>query len=172
MNRTLLILTVAAMLLTMTACGQAAPADATVPQTAAPTVAPTEPAKPLDIPALYEEMAKLMPQMIMMDETMLMNFCGIDAADCVSYAAAISYDGLRTDEVWLVEAVSEEAMDRIEQLAQTRLKMKGEETISYAPEQYKVVEQARLIREGQYLALIVSPDVEALAELFYEALGK
>ena len=56
-----------------------------------------------------DDLFELYNQMIELDETMLMNFCGIDAADCAQYAASICYDGLRTDEVWVIEAVSEEA---------------------------------------------------------------
>lgn len=194
MKKGLLIFLAAVMLLSMIGCGEQAQEPETEPQGTieatqakdAPSEAATEAAgeaetaapvqEPeidgVDLAALYETIAEQMPEMIVMDDTMLMNFCGIDASECAQYAAAISYDGLRTDEIWLIQAVSEEALDHIEEMANMRLKMKGEETISYSPEQYKVVEKAQIIRSDMYLALIVSPDVDALAKIFTEAIGQ
>ena len=49
--------------------------------------------------------------------------------------------------------------------------MKGEESITYSPEQYEVVQKAQVLTNGLYMALIVSPDVEALAEIFRASAG-
>ena len=167
MKKFMLLMIVAAILLSMAACGQSEASSQ-----GNETVSATEPEViSVDVSALYNEMAEVLPQMIELDETMLMNFCGIDAADCAQYAASICYDGLRTDEVWVIEAVSEEAMERIVAMADNRLIMKGEETVSYSPEQYKVGEKAKVIRNGLYFALIVSPDVDSLADMVSEAFG-
>ena len=43
-----------------------------------------------------------------------------------------------------------------------RLFAKGEESITYSPEQYAIVQKAVTVTEGLYFALVVSPDVDAL----------
>ena len=102
---------------------------------------------------------------------MMLNFCGIHAEDCAQAVVATCVDGLRTDELWLIEAADEAALENLKTLAETRLKQKGEESISYSPEQYAVVEKAQVIANGLYLAVIVSPDVDALVETYHNAFG-
>ena len=46
----------------------------------------------------------------------------------------------------------------------------GEESITYSPEQYAVVQAAQVITAGNYLAVIVTPEAAALAEQFNAAL--
>lgn len=136
-----------------------------------PSSVPQETNAPADMEKIYEAMAEKMPEMIRMDETTMLNFCGIQAADCVQVVAAICADGLITDEVWLIEAKDEAALERLKTLAENRLQAKGEESITYSPEQYEVVQKARILTNGLYMALIVSPDVDALADIFRASAG-
>lgn len=152
MKKILSLILLAVLLLSMTACGQ------------------EEAAEPVDLAALYESYGSYMPDMFVPDEDTLMNFLGIDVADCKQYVVVICADGMRTDEVWLIEAVDDAALDRLKTLAETRLVAKADETISYAPDQYLIVEQAELLTQGNYLALLVSPDVEAMKAAFEEAM--
>lgn len=166
MKRIFALILAVVLLLSMNACGNAPEREtqATVAATQAAAV-------PADMQSIYDAMAELMPEMILMDETTMLNFCGISAEDCTQVVAAICADGLVTDEVWLIEAKDEAALERLKALAETRLQLKGEESITYSPEQYAVVQEARIITEGLYMALIVSPDVDALAEIFSGAIG-
>lgn len=165
MKKICLLLMIAVLLLSAAACGGAAPEEKEAP---AATVAPAE---PVDMQALYDTMVSQMPEMIVLDETMMLNFCGITAGDCTQAVVATCADGLRTDELWLIEAADEAALENLKTLAETRLKQKGEESISYSPEQYAVVEKAQVIANGLYFAVIVSPDVDALAEIYHNAFG-
>ena len=131
----------------------------------------TEPAAVLDMQQIYLSFTPHMPEMISMDDAMLLNYCGVETVDCIQSVAAICSDGLRTDEIWLIEAKDAAAADKIAALAQSRLQAKAEESISYSPEQYAVVQKAQLLRSGNYLALIVSPQVETLSQLFKSAAG-
>lgn len=151
----------ALMLLSLSACGGKAPAETTAAAEAAP----------VDLFELYTAMADKLPEMIAMDDAMLMNFCGIEPDMYTQAVAAVGATGLMTDEVWLIEAVDEENLNKIEELANTRLKMKAEETESYAPDQYEIVKEAKLIKSGLYLALIVAPEAEALAQVVTNAIG-
>lgn len=175
MKRMIAFLLAVLMLLSLAACAGTTEEEETT-GTASGTVteatdASTEPEGPADLQALYDTLAEKMPEMIQMDETTMLNFCGIAAEDCTQVAAAICADGLRTDEVWLIEAVDEAALARLKTLAETRLEMKGEESITYSPEQYAVVQKAQLITNGLYLALIVSPDVDTLAQIVNDTIG-
>ena len=123
----------------------------------------------IDVQAVYDSMADVLPEMLPMDEAMMLNFCGIKAEQCKQVVVAVCSDGLRADEVWLIEAVDEGALEELKSLADGRLTRKGEESITYSPEQYEVVKKAEVITAGNYLAVLVSPDVDALAKIFNEA---
>lgn len=146
MKRASVWILVMALLLSLTACGGAK----------------STAAEPVDLNAVYEGMQDSLPEMFVMDETTMLNFLGIRAEDCRQAVAAVSNDGLRADEVWLIEAKDQQALDKLKTLAQTRLEAKADETVLYSPEQYAVVEKAELITQGMYLALLVSPDVDTL----------
>lgn len=146
MKRASVWILVMALLLSLTACGGAKSAAA----------------EPVDLNAVYEGMQDTLPEMFVMDETTMLNFLGIRAEDCQQAIAAVSNDGLRADEVWLIEAKDQQALDKLKTLAQTRLEAKADETVLYSPEQYAVVEKAELITQGMYLVLLVSPDVDTL----------
>lgn len=165
---TAMILT-ACMLLCLVACGAKSPAETQNATEDALSTAQTSAKEPANMEKLYELMAAQMPEMIRMDETTMLNFCGIQAEDCVQVVAAICADGLITDEVWLIEAKDQEALGRLKALAETRLQMKGEESITYSPEQYAVVQEAKVLTKDLYMALIVSPDVDTLEEIFLGA---
>lgn len=128
-----------------------------------------EEAKSLDIDALFESYSQYMPDMFYPDEATMLNFLGINVEDCVKYKVAICAEGMRSDEIWLIEAKDEAALETLRQLAETRIQSKLEETVSYAPDQYVVVEKAQLLTNGLYLALFISPDVDAMKAGFEAA---
>lgn len=123
----------------------------------------------MDVQSVYDSMASVMPEMLVMDEMMMLNFCGIEAEMCEQVAVAVCFDGLRADEVWLIEAKDADALEDLEALAKSRLERKGEESITYSPEQYEVVQKAEVLTAGNYLAVLVSPDVDALVEIWEQA---
>ena len=125
------------------------------------------------MPAIYEKLTAevALPPMLELPADLTLDLCGIKAEDVTYAKVEICEDSLRTDEIWLIEAKDEETAKTIEELAQKRLKAKGEESITYSPEQYAVVEKAELIRTGKYVALFVSPDSAALAEVFRAEAG-
>ena len=128
-----------------------------------------EEAVSLDLDALFESYSQYLPDMFYPDEATMLNFLGINVEDCIRYKVAICAEGMRSDEVWLIEAKDETALETLRQLAQTRIESKLEETVSYAPDQYVVVEKAQILTNGLYLALLISPDVDALKAGFEAA---
>ena len=123
----------------------------------------------LDVAALYEDYQQYLPEMFFPDEATLLNFLGIHAEDCVQYKVAICAEGLRADEVWLIEAKDDAALETLTNLANARIQSKLDETVTYAPDQYVVVEKAQVLTNGLYLALLISPDVDALKAGFEAA---
>lgn len=123
----------------------------------------------VDVNALYESYSEYMPDMFYPDEATLLSFLGIHVEDCAQYKVAICAEGMRSDEVWLIEATDEAALENLLQVAQTRIEAKLDETVSYAPDQYAVVEKAELLTNGLYLALLISPEVDTLKAGFEAA---
>lgn len=129
----------------------------------------TEEVKNVDVNALYESFGQYMPDMFFPDDDTMMNFLGIDVKDCTQYKVAICAEGMRSDEVWLIQAKNASSLETLKKLAQTRIEAKKDETVSYAPDQYVVVEKAVVLTKGNYLALLISPDVDALQAGFEAA---
>ena len=152
MKKMISLLLALALMLTLAACGGKA----------------EEPVS-IDVKALYESYGQYMPDMFFPDEDTMMNFLGISVEDCVQYQVAICAEGMRADEVWLMEAKDAAALENLKELAETRVQAKLDETVSYAPDQYVVVEKAVILTNGNYLALLISPDVDALKADFEAA---
>ncbi len=141
--------------LSLAACGNK-PADQNTP----PAIT--------DMEQMYTEIQNKvqMPEMLKLDAGMMLDYCGIRQEDVKQAVVAICADSLRTDEIWLLEAVDEAAAGRLMELANKRLQKKGEESKEYSPEQYAVVEKAKLLQKGNFIALLVSPDSEEMAKVF------
>ena len=102
----------------------------------------TEPAKALDLQALFDQLLQ-------------------ETATCS--------EGLRIDEIWLVEAGTEDAAKEIETLAQGRVDQLMRETENYLPDQFVIAKQAKILRNGKTVALFISPDADKMAALFKAA---
>lgn len=149
MKKTVILLLAVLMLAGLCACGEDSPA------------AP-------DMQERFEALQQVegTPEMMVVPPERCDFLFGIVQEDCAQQVVAICQDSLRADEYWLIEAVDSAAADRIEALAKTRLEQKAAELESYLPEQFEVVQQAQLLRQGNCVILLVSPQAEALAKLF------
>lgn len=154
MRKLITLLMILVLALSMAACNSKAPS-----------------AEPVDLRAIYEEYAPSLPEMLVLDEDTMLNFLGIQASDCTQVVAAISAGGMAADEIWLIEAKDKDAFDRLVQLVNVRLAAKEDETISYAPDQYVIVEKAQILTKDLYIAFLVSPDVDNLKAIFEAAVN-
>ena len=130
-------------------------------------VKPTE--KIVDLKKVYDDCVALMPEMTVLDADMMYDFCGVNPADCAESYVAVCADSLRADEIWIIKAKDADALKRIEEAAKNRIQAKDEESITYSPEQNKIVKAAKTIIIGEYFGLLVSPDVDKLANVCYDA---
>ena len=110
--------------------------------------------------------------MVDVPEAMLLNLYGIESADVKQAKVTISNDGLKADEVWLIEATDAEAAQRIKTLAENRIQQKDDESITYSPEQNAVVKKSYLAVEGNYVIFLCHPEVDSLKVAVAAALGK
>ncbi len=125
----------------------------------------------VDVQKIYNDCIALMNEMVPLDADMMLDFCGIKAEDCVKAFVAISSDGLLTDEIWVIEVVDDAAAKRILDNTDKRLEAKAEESITYSPVQYAVVQKAQVIRKGNYIAMLVAPNVDELKAVVDTAFG-
>ena len=126
----------------------------------------------VDMQALYTQLEGLgLPKMVDVDANMMLMLYGIEEADVKQAKVAISDDGLRADEVWLLEAVSSEAAQKLEGLVKNRTQQKDDESITYSPEQNAVVKKSYTKVSGNYVFFICSPEVEAMKGAVESALG-
>ena len=105
-----------------------------------------------------------------LDAENMLNLLGIQADDCVQAIAAVCAVGLQADEVWLLQAKDAQALERLKTLAFSRMAAKLDETESYLPDQYVIVKKGVILTDGNYLAFLISPDVEALQTVFQDAM--
>ena len=148
-SKALMLIALCASLLFAAGCGQAEPQHA-------------------DLQAVYDEIAKLpdQPEMLPLSAKKLSSYYGIDADSCPQAIAAVCGDGLRVDEIWLFEAGSEEQAEQILAVAKSHVEQVCSETENYLPEQNAVAKQARALRIGNFAALFISPDAEAMETIF------
>lgn len=122
----------------------------------------SKPAKNVDVAAVFDSVSQYLPEMLYPDEMTMLNFLGIKAEDCKQYKVAICAEGLRADELWVIEAKDETALETLKRKANNRITAKLDETESYVPDQFVIVQKAEIINNGMYLALIISPDVDTM----------
>ena len=124
-----------------------------------------------DLQALYDRILEETdaPTFISITPERLERVYGIRTEDYAQAVFVTCEDGLRIDEIWLVETKDENEAKRIEEMAKKRVEQLMQETENYLPDQYAVAKQAEIMRKGKLIALFLSPDAEKMASLFKNA---
>lgn len=124
----------------------------------------------LDLQQIYQAMSAATDEkMTPINSDWLLDMYGIDPEDCTEAYVYSFNSGIMAAEVWLIKASSPEALERLQALAQSRLASLDKQSASYSPELNAVVKKAQVICRGDYIAMILSKEVEALAAIFNEA---
>ena len=123
--------------------------------------------KAYDFSKIYPAMTEIndMPDMLLLPADKAELLYGIDPDICIQEFLAICQDSLRADEIWLIEAVDNNSAGRIEEYAKMHIDQKSKELKNYLPDQYNVMQKAKLIRNGNYVILLISPAVDELMAL-------
>ena len=119
-----------------------------------------------DLQAIYAQMESQFPEMMKASDVMMLDLFGIKPELYLEAMLYVCADGLKVDEIWLIEAVDKESLATLKLLAENHLNSQKIIYQSYAPDQYAVLEQGVVITEGNYLALIINQNAAALAEEF------
>ncbi len=95
---------------------------------------------------------------------------GIDAADVKQSVAKVASDGLKADEIIMIEAVDAAAATRIEEKLQAHYEAKSNENITYNPEQYAMIQKCSVKRDGNFVTLFLSAHADQMTSAFEAAL--
>lgn len=173
MKKLLCVLLIAATVLSLAACGKDTNTTA-APNGSQPagTTLPAGP-KQLNLAETYTAItgSVQMPDMMRIDEDMLLDLYGIKAGQYKQVEVYLCSNNLQADEIWLIEAVDAQALAALKALAEARLQQKDDESITYSPAQNAIVKKAHLATYGNYLVMIVSPDVDTITAAFKTQAG-
>lgn len=131
-----------------------------------------KPPKEADLTQVMDLMKQKITNTQMMDlssEDLMPNY-GIAPEDVRQFAAYIDSTGTKGDEILLFEGTSDEAAGRIEKKLNDRYRQKQIEMKDYLPEEYAVLQKCKVERSGNFVALIVSPQVEELEKIYGDSL--
>lgn len=106
-----------------------------------------------------------------LSEADMLDFYGIPAEDMEDFAAVTSSIGLTAEEIVLVKAADEVAAQEIEAHLKDRLEARKSEFKDYQPDQYDILTKCKVERNGLYVAMILSPQVEELQSLYQDLLA-
>lgn len=97
----------------------------------------------------------------------LETYYDLSSGDYVQFSGLISGIGTSAQEIIFIEAKDANIASMILEKAELRLEEKLRQAEGYLPEEYALIEKGIVRKDGNYVALFVAPDVEAV-ELSYE----
>lgn len=121
-----------------------------------------------DVQAAMDDMLSAAPisDPLTLGESDMLDFYGIQGEDMESFAAVLCSTGISAQEIVLVEGSSEEGAKRVEEKLQSRLENRKSEFKDYLPDQYDIVSQCQVARDGLYVRMIIHPEAESLVEIY------
>ena len=128
----------------------------------------------VDIQSFYDKMSSELDitELHTLSEKKINSTYGIDASACPQIIIARSNNALVTDEIWLIEAANAEDAEAYAEKAKTCIEQKCQENENYLPDQYAVAKNGKVVSAGNYVAMFVSPDADAMESMFKAACGK
>ncbi len=102
----------------------------------------------------------------------MLDFFGIQSDSMEQFAAVTCSNGISAQEIVLVKATDEDSAKTVEEKLQNRLDSRRAEAKDYLPDQYAILEQCEVKRDGVYVRLIISPEAEALVDIYQSYLSE
>ncbi len=100
----------------------------------------------------------------------LLALYGIEASDVAAFSCFTTLDGgIFPDEVVIVRATDSAAAGRVEACLNARLESLLAQTQNYDPESLAIAQQCRVLKNGRYVALFISPQHEAMEQIYAAA---
>lgn len=123
-----------------------------------------------DMQTVFASMAQYLPaDAAAFDSEYVFNAYGVKPEDCKQQVVISYYDGAVTAELWLIEAVSKDALNTIKGLADSRLESMQEQFQSYDAQAYALAQNAQLFTEGNCLVFVVSENADQLVSVYKSA---
>lgn len=105
--------------------------------------------------------------MMTLSEGDMLDFYGIRAEDMEQFSAAITSTGISAKEIVLVKAAGEDAAQRVREQLDKRVANRMTEFENYLPDQFDIVaNHSRVSRDGVYVSLIISGELEDLSQIY------
>ena len=126
----------------------------------------------LDLAALSTEIIeKIGVPMPQLNENMALNMYGLSNEDCAEMYIYSDYDATKCNELWLIKANDEAALENVKTFAQNRVDSLLQQSNNYNADVYAASQKAAIEVRGLYLMLCVSTagDSAAVAEMFLNA---
>ena len=99
-------------------------------------------------------------------ESDMLDFFGIQSDSMEQFAAVTCSNGISAQEIVLVKATDEDSAKAVEEKLQNRLDSRKAEAKDYLPDQYAILEECEVKRDGVYVRLIISPEAQALVDIY------
>lgn len=126
----------------------------------------------LDLSALSQQIIeKIGVPMPQLNENMALNMYGLSTEDCAEMYIYSDYDATQCNELWLIKAADEAALENVKTYAQNRVDSLLQQSNNYNADVYAASQKAEIEVRGLYLMLCVSTagDSAEVAKLFLEA---
>lgn len=101
-----------------------------------------------------------------LDSTRLLDLYGIKEENITASACFVTMNAIFPDEVIMVNAVNKDKAQEIAEMLQTHLDAVKVQSQSYDAENYAIAQKCEVMTEGLTVALFLSPDQEAMVEIF------
>lgn len=126
-------------------------------------------AKNVDLKAVMTDIDKNVggvSDMLTLDASTLMQYYGIDAADCKQYVVRVNDSGIKAQELAMLEGKDSASTARIKEKVQARLDSFSNQYNGYLPEEYDIVKKSSVKVSGNYVSLFVSPDADKMISIY------
>lgn len=107
-----------------------------------------------------------LPDMRDISEDELDVLYGINKADIAYFAGCVTTDSLSKDEVIVIEAMDEGEANTIRDRLQDHYDKILAECKEYLPEEYEVVQNCNVVKDGIYVTLFISTDAEEMNKIY------
>ena len=100
----------------------------------------------------------------------LASLYGIESSEITQFAGLVSDFGTLSDELVMLEASGDP--EALREKLETRHQARANEMRDYLPDEYDKIEAGGVRVDGGYVALFISGDLDAVTEIYEEALAK
>lgn len=107
-----------------------------------------------------------LPEMVEVSEDQLAQYYNIDKNDVANFSAYVSDDSMTKDEIILIEALTESEACTIRDRLTTHRENLLAESEEYLPDEYEMIKNCEVVKDGIYIRLFISNDANKMEEIY------